>query len=122
MRVRSDLTLTYTATTEARPQPEAELAIFRIVQESLANALKHAGATAVAVTDSGAGFDPATGVRASADGASGGMGLRSMRERAAVAGLTLDLVSVPGAGTTIQVAASLRRHSANGRGTPAAQR
>lgn len=120
MGVRSDLSVTYTAGTDARPGPEAELAIFRIVQEALANAAKHARATQVTVTvaeqddqivvtvaDDGTGFDVGAPVQGSADGASGGLGLRSMRERAAAAGLMLDVRSAPGDGATVEVTASL---------------
>ena len=84
----------------------ARLAALRIVQESLTNAAKHAGASSVfvrltkshgrvtvEVRDDGAGFDP---------GASGsGIGLASMRERAAGQSGGLAVRSEPGAGTTV---------------------
>jgi signal transduction histidine kinase len=116
MRVRGNLALTFEAPSGGRPRAEVELALFRIVQEALANVAKHARATeatvsmverdgslVVTVTDDGAGFafDPA------APTASGGLGLRSMRERAAEAHITLTITSSPGAGTTICAVAPL---------------
>jgi PAS domain S-box-containing protein len=83
---------------------------FRIAQEALNNTLKHASAKSVAVKlhldaqqtqleiiDNGIGFD-LENVR---DG--GGMGLRSMNERAAKLGATLTVLSTPGNGTRIVV-------------------
>ena len=89
--------------------PDEQIELFRIVQEGLANARKHAGATHawvqigerggdrfVLVRDDGVGFEP------SEDG--GGQGLRNMRERAASIGGTLTLRSLPGSGTALEVA------------------
>jgi len=88
--------------------PDEQIELFRIVQEGLANARKHAGATRawvqigersgvrfVLVRDEGAGFE------ATEDGA--GQGLRNMRERAASIGGALTLRSVPGSGTALEV-------------------
>jgi signal transduction histidine kinase len=96
------------------------VAMFRIAQEALANARKHAQATAMSVTlteadgavvltivDNGVGFDPASPRPVVADGGSGGMGLRSMRDRAVAARMILSVHSAAGAGTTIEVTASL---------------
>jgi signal transduction histidine kinase len=93
---------------EVRLPPAVETALYRIVQESLTNIAKHAGAGIVSVVaqchtdravviveDDGRGFD--TGASA------GGLGLISMRERAELVGGTLRLESSPGAGTTIAV-------------------
>ncbi|HEY6962741.1 MAG TPA: ATP-binding protein [Gaiellaceae bacterium] len=90
-------------------RPDEQIELFRIVQEGLANARKHAGAAHawvtiaervgeryVSVRDDGAGFEPA-------DAAAGGQGLRSMRERAASIGGALSLRSAPGAGTAVEV-------------------
>ena len=88
-----------------------ELAAYRVVQEAIANVLRHAAASrlslaarrdgdelAVWVIDDGRGFD-----RVLAAGASPGehLGLVSMRERAEFAGGSLDVDSAPGRGTTI---------------------
>jgi signal transduction histidine kinase len=88
-----------------------EEALYRIAQEALNNALKHAAATSVTVTvrargdrvelevmDDGRGFDPG----ALSD--KGGMGLVGMRERAEKMGGTLAVLSRPGAGTRVRVA------------------
>jgi signal transduction histidine kinase len=85
---------------------EVETALYRIVQESLTNIVKHARAdqvsivvgrkenlVTVVVEDNGVGFDPAR----SRDG---GLGLIGMRERVALLGGRLALESRPGAGTT----------------------
>lgn len=91
------------------PAPVEE-GLYRIAQEALNNALRHAAATSVAVRlkadgqgleldvkDDGGGFD----VAAAAD--RGGLGLASMRERAEALGGRLEIVSHPGAGTTVKV-------------------
>jgi signal transduction histidine kinase len=124
---RTNLTVRCRGATSARLTPEAEMAMFRIVQEALANAAKHARATAVdleireragallvTVRDDGVGFDPAAPVQPSADGRQGGQGVRSMRERAAAAGLALSVASRPGDGTTVRVEAPLPRGTAHG--------
>jgi NarL family two-component system sensor histidine kinase LiaS len=84
-----------------------EEALFRIAQEALANVARHSGAgsaalslqreaeaTTLRISDDGRGFDPAT--------TTGGMGLRSMRERAAAAGAEFTLHS-DGAGSVVQI-------------------
>lgn len=91
----------------ARLPSQTETAIYRVVQESLTNVAKHSGATAVAVrgeargdefvvriVDDGRGFDPHE--------VSGGFGLGSMQERAALVAGTVRLTSSPGEGTTVE--------------------
>src|SRR6185312_12298379 len=81
--------------------PDEQIEVFRIVQEGLANARKHAGATHawvqieeragerfVLVRDDGVGFEQTE--------EGGGQGLRNMRERANSIGGTLTLRSTPG--------------------------
>lgn len=95
--------------------PEAtRVAVLRIAQEGLTNAAKHAsGATQVraqiargrgefilVLHDDGAGFDPAA--------AGDGIGLASMRERAAGVGGTLTIESGAGSGTTITLRLPVR--------------
>jgi signal transduction histidine kinase len=86
--------------------------VLRIVQESLHNVEKHAGATEVfvrsemaagmlrvSVIDNGRGFDP----DAPLTNAGGGFGLVSQRERAHLVGASFDLASTPGGGTRVEV-------------------
>ncbi len=86
-----------------------ELVIFRVVQESLTNMVKHAGATeaeivlreqpcdvSLFVRDNGRGF-------ALADQAVSGHGLEGMRGRVEAAGGSLSVASDPGRGTQIAV-------------------
>lgn len=95
--------------------PDAQLALFRILQESLSNAVKHAQAKQVqvrleytdarvflVVRDDGKGFDPKQTPR-------GHYGLLNMRERAMKLGGELVVDSAPGAGA--QVSFSLPLHS-----------
>jgi signal transduction histidine kinase len=90
--------------------PEVRLAIYRIVQEALHNALRHASADEavvrfettdetlrVTISDNGAGFNPQHAARPTA------LGLLSMRERAAAIGATLAVMSRPGDGTTVTI-------------------
>ncbi len=96
---------------EVRLAPDVETNLYRIAQEALNNVMKHAGANRVGVLlervdgnvsliveDDGVGFEPGMAV----DGERG-MGLLSMRERAAQIGGTLEIESEPGAGTTLYV-------------------
>ncbi|MEU5258468.1 sensor histidine kinase [Amycolatopsis sp. NPDC021455] len=102
------------------------LGIYRIVQESLTNTLKHAGhgATAavrvhrtgdlveVLVSDDGAGrvpqLTPAGGRRDPRLSVPGGNGLIGMRERAHVYGGTLDVGPAPGGGWQVRAALPVR--------------
>jgi PAS domain S-box-containing protein len=91
--------------------PDVETLAYRIVQEALTNAAKHASASEVAVSveavagqvrvevvDDGVGFDPG----AARDFLQAGrVGLASMRERTELGGGTLLVHSTPGGGTTI---------------------
>jgi signal transduction histidine kinase len=87
-----------------------EEALYRIAQEALNNALKHAAPTSVEVTiradgkrvelevaDDGRGFD------LDAVESGGGMGLVSMRERAERIGATYQVISAAGEGARIRV-------------------
>jgi signal transduction histidine kinase len=86
---------------------ERDLAVLRIVQEALHNALRHArarrivvrlGADRIEITDDGAGFDPAR-----AELRSRHLGLTSMEERARELGGRLEIRSAAGAGTTVSL-------------------
>jgi signal transduction histidine kinase len=94
-------------------EPEVPLSakedLYRIAQEAMHNAVRHAGAGAIrltlrceaaavtlAVEDDGKGFDPHGSFP-------GHFGLLSMRERAANLGGLMQIESSPGSGTTISV-------------------
>jgi len=93
-----------------RELPEScGVSLFRVAQEALRNALKHSGATAIAVrlgatrshltlrvTDNGRGFDSLTT-------AASGIGLLTMRERVELVNGTLAVEPVRPHGTTIRV-------------------
>jgi signal transduction histidine kinase len=92
-----------------RLAPEAETAVYRIVQEALTNVFKHAGARSVSILltrkggkvaavieDDGRGFNPEV-LRDDA------LGIVGMRERVALADGRLTFESAEGAGTTLVV-------------------
>jgi len=94
-----------------RMQPQKEMVMFRIVQECINNAIKHATAKNIdisllyeptvfrmAVTDNGKGFDPA--LLQSADT---GIGLKNMKDRVDLIGGILHIRSSPGHGTKVEV-------------------
>jgi signal transduction histidine kinase len=94
-----------------RLRPGVDEEVFRIAQEALHNALRHARAERIAVrleengdglglsvSDDGAGFDPAApALRARR------LGLTSMEERARELGGRLEIESAPGAGTSVRL-------------------
>ena len=88
---------------------ETETNLYRIAQEALNNVLRHANATSVSVLlqqqrssimliieDDGIGFEET-------NGASHGLGLAGMRERAALLGGQLEVETHPGQGTAVIV-------------------
>jgi signal transduction histidine kinase len=92
---------------EERLPPEIETALYRIVQESLTNVVKHArarrvsilltrrhGMVAAVIEDDGRGFDPE-------DTGEEGVGLIGMRERLALLDGRVEIESSEGAGTTL---------------------
>lgn len=94
-------------------------ALFRIVQESLTNVLKHASASEVHVSlqvedgqirlevrDNGGGFAAGAGRRA------GAFGLMGMRERALMLGGNADIRSAVGRGTSVLVRLPLKTRGA----------
>jgi len=113
-RTGVEVTLNADGSPDSLPE-DAQTAVYRILQEALANVGRHAGATAVAVDveadrerlelrvrDDGEGFDPSALARGPAsDGAGAGLGLSGMAERARLAGGELDVRSAPGGGTTV---------------------
>jgi two-component sensor histidine kinase len=100
---------------EAGHDEELKTAVFRIVQEALGNAIRHAhpsrvairlvddgSGVRIAVRDDGRGFDPTV--------ARGGFGLKRIRERVELFGGSLEIVSALDGGTEVRAAipASLR--------------
>jgi signal transduction histidine kinase len=96
-----------------RPNPEVEGTLYRLVQESLTNAIKHGSPGKVSVTlvsrgdcidvtvaDDGSGFE--------IDEPSAGFGLIGMQERVGLVGGTLSVESIPGEGTTVRAEVPIR--------------
>ncbi|MEU1464858.1 sensor histidine kinase [Streptomyces sp. NPDC005727] len=93
-------------------EPETELVLYRVAQESLTNAARHAeadrvvvalqqaeGRVELAVTDDGCGIEAARE----------GAGIRGMRERALLIGARIDITPAPGAGTQVRLTAPVPR-------------
>ncbi len=91
-----------------RLAPDEQIEVFRIVQEGLGNARRHANAShvevsisqrggrrVVTVSDDGAGFD--------SDAPTGGQGVENMRVRAQAIEGDLSVRSKPGRGTAVEV-------------------
>ena len=112
-------------------EPAAPLAVkeglYRIGQEALRNAVRHARArtvrlrlategceVALEVADDGVGFDPAA---PRAPGLDGGFGLVGLRERVALLGGALQLDSAPDEGTRVRVTVPLQATSEERRAT-----
>jgi signal transduction histidine kinase len=98
-----------TATLDPPLDAEHELHVYRIVQEALANVARHAGARrltvrlarraqslVLSIADDGVGF-------ASVPAEHAGLGLATMRERAAIMGGTFAIGSRPRRGTEVRV-------------------
>lgn len=99
---------------DQRLSEELETALFRIVQEAVTNAVKHARAKRLTLTlhrkpdmivgtvqDDGVGFHPVHVVNK--DEKDRGLGLFGMQERAFLVGGTVQIDSAPGQGTTVRV-------------------
>lgn len=120
IEVRLTTDLAFESGREAtRPSHDVESTVYRVVQEALANVMKHANATSAAVsvtehpdaveivvTDDGAGF---------AEQRAEGFGLRGIAERVALVGGRFDVESEPSLGTTVRATIPVRREeSASG--------
>jgi len=108
--------------------PEIQTTCFRIVQEAITNAVRHANSTQIGIDltrnngnlrlqvhDNGKGFDAE-----SVQGQTAGLGLIGMKERAALVDGHANIFSSPEKGTTIEVTIPLarrreRRVGANGK-------
>ena len=83
---------------------EAELVVYRVAQESLTNAARHAETTRVDLTLERNGRRLILRVRdygAGIDGTRPGSGIRGMRERALLIGADLSIANVSGGGTEV---------------------
>lgn len=103
---------------DCRADPSIEIALFRVVQESITNIVRHADAASVLIQgglsgarlwieieDDGRGFDP---LAVYPDNETlRGVGLLGMRERMELVGGTLRVDSAPGEGTRVRIEASL---------------
>lgn len=98
---------------EMRLSAETEICCFRIAQEAITNALRHANPTTIRVVmtslqdgvrltikNDGSAFDVQKTLERAAAG--GSFGLLSMQERAALAGGTLTIISEQGQGTEVR--------------------
>jgi signal transduction histidine kinase len=99
---------------------DLEIACFRVVQESVTNALRHGGAHSMhvrvergpgrimlTIRDDGRGFDPGTTLDEAA--ARGHLGVVGMRERVRARAGKFELNSEPGVGTTVAVELPIAR-------------
>jgi PAS domain S-box-containing protein len=97
---------------EGEPPSDLRAIVYRIAQEAVGNARKHAGAThvevivagdpagvSVTIRDDGRGFD----IAVIAEPRPGHLGLSTMVERAELTGGHCRINSSPGAGTTVEV-------------------
>ena len=104
-----------------RPLGETGTEVLRIVGEALTNVRHHAGASHVRVavwaseerlwaevSDDGQGFDPHAEMTAGRE-ATGGMGIKGMRERARARDGDLEIESEPGGGTKVRFELVLKK-------------
>jgi two-component system, NarL family, sensor histidine kinase UhpB len=88
---------------------DAQLVVYRVAQEALANAARHGGAGRIVVDlrrrgDGGVDLEIVDDGRGFAfDESEGGLGIAGMRERALLIGGELTIESRPGAGTTVHL-------------------
>lgn len=91
--------------------PDIELAIYRIAQEALTNAVRHSHASAVHVALSCVGRKLLLSVKDNGEGLPehviAGGGLTGMRERAMLIGGALGIDSIPGAGVEVTLRLAL---------------
>jgi signal transduction histidine kinase len=103
---------------QSRLPSEIETILYRIVQESLTNVARHAGAQNVSlvlqrhprhvtliIEDDGKGFDVQSALGAASDRSDGRahLGLLGMKERVVLVGGELEIESIPSEGTTLFV-------------------
>ncbi|WP_345764493.1 sensor histidine kinase [Diaminobutyricibacter sp. McL0608] len=110
---RAGLDVTYENALTSTPAPAVQLALYRIVQESLTNVGRHAQATTVRIHlgEEGRDYvltvaDDGRGVDSAADNEGGGM--LGMRERAELLGGRFEATNLPGAGFLITASIPIR--------------
>lgn len=116
---RTGVRVTMEGTENSRPPLKVEAALYRVVQEALTNATRHArpkairvqlwyppGAVRCTIDDDGVGFDPEA---LTLDNGRPGLGLTSMRERLQSVGGDYEIHSSPGQGTRIEVCVTLEK-------------
>ncbi|MGB9330505.1 MAG: ATP-binding protein [Steroidobacteraceae bacterium] len=116
---RSGLRIVIEGVPEGRLPEPVEAALYRVAQESLTNAVRHARATTVTIRfsheaatischirDDGVGFDAKLNETSSDER---GFGLIGIRERAGSLGGTLEIKSAAGAGTELIMSIPLER-------------
>lgn len=98
------------------PEPEIQIALFRIFQEALTNIVRHASATQVSVLlkkkDGNVVLrvkDNGRGITQEQISAPGSLGLLGMKERAYACGGRFEIAGEPGRGTTVTVTIPLNR-------------
>ncbi|HVN14775.1 MAG TPA: two-component regulator propeller domain-containing protein, partial [Anaerolineales bacterium] len=112
---RNDITVNLNIRSGRRLKLDTEQAIYRIIQEALANVARHSQASRVeisiiyhadsldvTITDNGRGFDVNQKVR--------GMGLRSIRERVGSIRGSVQVQSAPGHGTSILIQVPIKKN------------
>src|SRR5437764_5895414 len=111
VRERTNATVVFRSAADRRLPLPQERELWRVAQEAVTNAERHAAASSITViwrcdaagaqlevADDGAGFRPAT------DGRRDSYGIVGMRERADAIGASFDLTTEPGVGTRIRCA------------------
>ncbi len=120
---RANLPIHIDAAVSGRPPSAIETTLYRIVQEALTNAVKHAKASNVwirawrenlllccSIRDDGGGFNSSQGHAAPCRK---GLGLIAMQERVSAIGGTLQIQSSPGHGTVLSIRLPLEGDHAN---------
>jgi len=121
---RANLSVRVDATFAGRLPDAVEIALYRVVQEALTNATKHARASQISIQvrksgrglscsirDNGAGFDLG---EVQSDRKRSGLGLIGMRERLSAVGGTFSIDSAPGRGTKLLIRVPVAPEQSNG--------
>ncbi len=120
---RSNLSVSVESHVDNRQAPSVETAVYRIVQEALANITRHSAAKNVKIAlrrnatgfhclvhDDGVGFDVAAVLSRRGQK---GLGLLGIRERLNAIGGTIEIYSAPGQGTELSIKIPLEKQHAN---------